>query len=142
MNSVTSGPYGAASPPAPHDIGTRADIGSLVRSFYQQVLSDPLIGPVFEAAGVDWPEHLEVMTDFWESALLAPGAYRRNALAPHRALHARHPLRPEYFDRWLLLWESTVRRTYSGQVADRAVTKAGFVARALTHNTIGATRPA
>ena len=127
--------------PAPDDIRTREDITSLVRAFYGRVVADPLIGPLFtRTVSVDWPGHFRVMTDFWESSLLTPGVYRRNALRPHRALHANDPLRQEHFDRWLLLWATTVGRMHTGPVADRAVAKAHTVAQALARNTIGTTR--
>ncbi|WP_320780538.1 group III truncated hemoglobin [Streptomyces sp. CRN 30] len=123
---------------APGDIRDRRDVETLVDSFYRRVLADPLIGPLFtEVARVDWPAHLRIMADFWESSLLTPGVYRRNALRAHRDLHAEHPLRHEHFDRWLELWTATVRRTYVGPVADRAVTRARTVAGALAQNTIG-----
>ncbi|MET9112361.1 group III truncated hemoglobin [Streptomyces zhihengii] len=127
--------------PAHGDIRTREDIAFVVRAFYERVVSDPLIGPLFtRTVSVDWPAHLRVMTDFWESSLLTPGVYRRNALRPHRALHAGDPLREEHFDRWLLLWTTTVGQMHSGPVADRAVAKAHAVAQALARNTIGTTR--
>ncbi|MFI0507756.1 group III truncated hemoglobin [Streptomyces albogriseolus] len=126
---------------APDDIRTREDIDSLVRAFYARVVADPLIGPLFtEAVDIDWPGHLRIMTDFWESSLLTPGVYRRNALRPHRVLHAVSPLRQEHFDRWLSLWTTTVGQMYAGPVADRAVTKAHTVAQALAHNTMGTPR--
>ncbi|MEU2282517.1 group III truncated hemoglobin [Streptomyces sp. NPDC013178] len=137
--------HGQGRPPAPEslpDIGCRADIEALVEAFYADVIADDLIGPLFvEVARVDMTAHLPVMADFWESALLSPGVYRRNALRAHRELHARSPLRAEHFDRWLALWTATVRRRHRGPVADRAVGKAHAVAGALLHNTAGGGRP-
>lgn len=131
---------GPAAASDPGDIRVREDIDALVRAFYGQVVADPLIGPLFtRVVDIDWPGHLRIMTDFWESSLLTPGVYRRNALRPHRALHAVSPFRQEHFDRWLSLWTSTVGRMYDGPVADRAVTKARTVAQALARNTMGTT---
>ncbi|MEH0639212.1 group III truncated hemoglobin [Streptomyces bottropensis] len=124
------------------DIAGREDVERLVRAFYDVVLDDPLIGRLFtEVARIDMATHLPVMADFWESALLTPGVYRRNALRAHRDLHARSPLRAEHFDRWLDLWTVAVRGRHAGPVADRAVTKARAVAGALLHNTAGDGRP-
>ena len=124
------------------DINDREDVERLVRAFYDVVLDDPLIGRLFtEVARIDMATHLPVMADFWESALLTPGVYRRNALRAHRDLHAGSPLRAEYFDRWLELWTVTVRGRHAGPVADRAVTRARTVAEALLHNTAGDGRP-
>ncbi|MFE7766331.1 group III truncated hemoglobin [Streptomyces sp. NPDC057438] len=124
------------------DIRDREDVERLVRAFYDQVLGDPLIGRRFtEVARIDLATHLPVMADFWESVLLTPGVYRRNALRAHRDLHTRSPLRAEHFDRWLELWTVTVRARHAGPVADRAVARAQVVARALLHHTAGDGRP-
>ncbi|QYX83500.1 group III truncated hemoglobin [Streptomyces akebiae] len=124
------------------DIRDRQDVERLVGAFYDEVLDDPLIGRLFtEVARVDMATHLPVMADFWESALLSPGVYRRNALRAHRALHAESPLRAEHFDRWLELWSAVVRRRHAGPVSERAIVKAHAVARALLHNTAGDGRP-
>ncbi|WP_308010790.1 group III truncated hemoglobin [Streptomyces sp. AC495_CC817] len=125
------------------DIRDRQDVERLVGAFYDDVLGDPLIGRFFtEVARVDMAAHLPMMADFWESALLSPGVYRRNALRAHRALHAESPLRAEHFDRWLELWSAVVRRRHAGPVSERAVAKAHAVARALLHNTTGEGRAA
>src|SRR5690606_25995200 len=50
----------------PADI-TDERIALLVDRFYARVRRDPWIGPVFEAAVEDWPEHLALLTDFWSS---------------------------------------------------------------------------
>lgn len=136
-------PAAPVPPPAIRDIRDRQDVEDLVEAFYDEVLHDPLIGRLFtEVAQVDLGSHLPVMADFWESVLLTPGVYRRNALRAHRDLHAESPLRAEYFERWLELWTATVRRRYAGPVSDRAVIKAHAVARALLRNTVGGGEPA
>ncbi|MFG3658568.1 group III truncated hemoglobin [Streptomyces sp. NPDC047706] len=120
------------------DIRDRADVEGLVAAFYGEVLEDRLIGPLFtEVARIDVAHHLTLMADFWESALLTPGVYRGNALRAHRELHAASPLRADHFERWLHLWTAAVHRRYEGPVAERAVTKAHAIARALLHNTAG-----
>jgi hemoglobin len=82
------------------DIRSRQDIENLVEIFYDQVVRDSVIGPHFtEVARIDMAAHLPIMADFWESNLLMPGVYRRNALQAHRDLHAKSPVTPEHFDR-------------------------------------------
>jgi hemoglobin len=118
------------------DIRSRQDIEYLVEAFYDQVVRDSVIGPHFtEVARIDMTAHLPIMADFWESNLLRPGVYRRNALQAHRDLHAKRPVSPEHFDRWLGLWTSTVHQHYSGPTADRAIVKAHAIAHALYRNT-------
>jgi hemoglobin len=103
------------------DITTRADLDALLRRFYRAAFADPPIGPFFtEVAGVDLEAHLPAVTDFWESALLRSGTYRRNAFAPHRALDRVRPLTAEHFGRWVQLWHASVDGRHTGPVADRA----------------------
>ena len=45
-------------------------LGQLVQRFYARVRQDPLIGPVFNDAISDWPEHLQKLQAFWSSVML------------------------------------------------------------------------
>ena len=47
------------------DVQTRDDVERLVRSFYRDAAMDDLLGPIFAAAGVDWPSHINRLTDLW-----------------------------------------------------------------------------
>jgi hemoglobin len=82
---------------------TEQHLATLVDRFYEHVRSDPELGPVFNAAIDDWPEHKRMLTAFWSSVALGTRAYRGNPMAAHRP----HPIRLEHFDRWLSLWRST-----------------------------------
>ncbi|MFN0015851.1 MAG: group III truncated hemoglobin [Saprospiraceae bacterium] len=100
------------------DITHRADIERLINVFYEKVQADTLLGPVFnDVANVDWPRHLPVMYNFWEFLLLGGTQYQGNPIQKHVDLHALHPLKAEHFDRWLLLFQSTVDELYVGPVA-------------------------
>ena len=114
------------------DIDGEQDVEDLVVAFYGRAFADPLLGPVFlDVAQMDLPAHLPVVRDFWTTVLFRAGTYRRNALAPHRALHARVPLTDEHFGRWLALWRATVTERHAGPVADRAVQSAERIAGSL-----------
>ncbi|PRA97721.1 group III truncated hemoglobin [Microbacterium sp. MYb64] len=103
------------------DIRDRDDILVLVRTFYETAFQDPLIGRIFtDVARMDLDHHLPIMGDFWESVLFQAGGYHRNALALHSAVNAKHPLTAEHFDRWMLLWNTTVDDLHEGPVADAA----------------------
>lgn len=120
------------------DIRDRDDILVLVRTFYETAFRDPLIGPIFtEVAHMDLDHHLPIMGDFWESVLFQAGGYQRNALALHSALNTKHPLTAEHFDRWLLLWTTTVNRLYDGPVADLAKEQAGRIALSMQRHLRG-----
>ncbi len=111
------------------DLQDRADVEALVSAFYHRAFADPLIGPIFtDVAHMDLDAHIPVICDFWETVLFRAGLYRRNALALHVALHRRHPLEQQHFDRWLELWVATVDENYAGAVAERAKLQAGRIA--------------
>ena len=93
----------------PHDDAegiTRKLIRDVIVDFYQRARRDGLLGPVFEAHVHDWEAHLERMNGFWSSALLRTGEYSGKPVEQHRAIS---DLNPEHFDRWVELFEATVR---------------------------------
>lgn len=114
------------------DITTRADLDVLLRRFYTAAFADPLIGPFFtEIAGTDLDVHMPRITDFWERALFRTAEYRRNAFAPHAALHAARPLTAEHFGRWVQLWHATIDGLHRGPNADRAKAQGERIAVAM-----------
>ncbi|MEN3976830.1 DUF1971 domain-containing protein [Emcibacter sp. SYSU 3D8] len=84
---------------------TTRQLGELVDRFYARVRADELIGPVFNNAVGNWPDHLEKLTRFWSSVMLRSGTYSGNPAAEH-IKHA-GTITPEMFDRWLALWTQT-----------------------------------
>ncbi len=117
--------------PERHDLATRNDVTSLVRAFYRAAAMDDVLGPVFTAARVDWPEHIEIVTDFWMDQLFGGPVRRRNPLRAHEAVHQRTPLLERHFERWLELFTETLDEHFEGPVADLAKTRALKMARAL-----------
>lgn len=104
-----------------HDIAFREDIERLINEFYERVKADPVIGYIFnDIARVDWPKHLPVMYDFWEFLLLDGRRYQGNPIQKHLDLHTQHALRAEHFERWLLLFQTTVDDLFAGPKADDA----------------------
>ncbi|MEV4420604.1 group III truncated hemoglobin [Patulibacter sp. NPDC049589] len=103
------------------DIEDRADCERLVRAFYGRALQDPIIGWIFtDVAELDLEEHVPKIASFWETVLLGAKTYTGGAFHPHAALHARVPLRPGHFQRWIALWRTTVDALFAGERADEA----------------------
>ncbi len=120
------------------DLANRDDVERLVVTFYETAFRDPLIGPIFtDVAHMDLAAHLPIMGDFWETVLFRTGAYRRNALQVHVALHARHPLTGEHFARWLELWDGTVDALFAGPIAERAKLQAARIAGSMERRLAG-----
>ena len=78
---------------------------TLVETFYAKVREDPLIGPVFDRAIDDWPEHLEKLQSFWSSVMLTSGRYKGRPLPAHVKHSA--SIDRNSFTRWLALWRET-----------------------------------
>ncbi len=83
-----------------------AFISRLVDEFYGRVRRHERLGPIFDAAVDDWPEHLAKLKSFWASVALNAGTY---AGRPMQA-HLRQPaIEPAHFTDWLVLFEDTLR---------------------------------
>lgn len=110
---------GAPAPPDLPAIFTTEDlrrvfspeaIETLVHTFYLQVRTDPMLGPVFEKRIEDWGPHLERMVAFWRSVLRAEALYKPSPKGTPPDMHeAIEELRRDHFDRWLWLWGDTAR---------------------------------
>jgi hemoglobin len=113
------------------DIADRADCERLVRAFYGRALTDPMIGWIFvDVAKLDLEAHVPDITSFWETILLGARSYSGGAFRPHAALHAKTPLRAGHFERWLVLWRTTVDELFAGERAELAKAHAARVAHA------------
>ncbi len=85
---------------------TEPMIIDLVHGFYERVLADEQLGPIFrERLGHRWDEHLATMVDFWSSVALSTGRYGGKPHLAHQSLG----LAPEHFQRWLTLFEQTAQ---------------------------------
>jgi hemoglobin len=121
--SISRAPGRASAPPAPRSYALRlserpalpdADaegiteelVRDVVVEFYRRARRDERLGPVFEAHVHEWDAHLARMTDFWSAALLRTGRYSGRPVEQHRSIAG---IASGHFDRWLALFEQTVR---------------------------------
>jgi hemoglobin len=102
----------------------------LVHAFYDRVRRDPLIGPVFNQAVEDWPEHLDRLQAFWSSVMLGSGRYKGRPLPAH----VRHSdsISSESFERWLALWKTVTEERFSPGAAAALQEKAGRIGESLS----------
>ena len=115
--------------PWPDDTLTEEQLSGLVHRFYARIREDAVLGPVFNGAIEDWPDHLEKLTAFWSSVMLTSGRYKGNPMAAH--LKQREAIRPTMFERWLQLWGETARETLTEPVAAGVIAKAERIAESL-----------
>jgi len=99
-------------------------IARLVATFYGRAREDDLIGPIFNAAVKDWDHHIAQISDFWSSMMMKTSRYNGRPMRPHLVL----PLKPEHFDRWLALFETTAREIFEGDVAEAFIIRARRIA--------------
>jgi len=111
---------------------TEETIRILIKNFYEKVLSDKQLKPVFiEAIGEDnhaWEPHLETMYDFWSSIMLNSGRYKGNPLQKHRLLP---PFDSALFNRWLELFAETAREIHTEEIAISYIEKSNRIAESL-----------
>jgi hemoglobin len=114
-----------------------ADIRRFVLQFYAAVRKDPELGPIFDSRIADrWDAHLGRMVDFWSSVLLASGRYSGNPLATHAAIPG---LEPRHYDRWLDLFEDTLREVLDERHAVDVLARARrmrVVLESATHSSV------
>ena len=111
------------------DIENRADIEKLIVSFYEKVKLDTTIGFIFnEVVAMDWPHHIPVIVDFWETILLDNPVYKKNAMEVHYDLNKKIPLQKEHFASWVHLFTTTVDDLFEGKIAALAKTRAKSIA--------------
>jgi hemoglobin len=106
-----------------------AGLERLVALFYTRVREDAALGPIFNDAVGDWPEHLEKLAAFWSSVMLTTGRYKGNPMTAH--LKHRDRITPELFDRWLGIWKRTTDEIMSPEAAAALQAKAGRIAESL-----------
>ena len=107
------------------EIENRSDVETLVNKFYAKVLKDDLIGFFFkDVVHLNWDQHMPTMHDFWESTLFGLAKYRGNPMLKHIELNRKSAMKAKHFDRWLSLWEETVKENFHGDIAEDAINKA------------------
>lgn len=111
------------------DLDSKANIAVFLQCFYDKLLNDPLLAPIFlDVAGIDIRIHLGHIQAYWEKLLLGADDYQRHTMNIHRALHDKRTLTEAEFDRWLNFYTTTVNENFSGAQAEKAKRIAGHIA--------------
>ncbi len=108
---------------------TEPEIRRLVALFYARIRQDPELGPIFNRAIHDWPDHLAKLTDFWSAMMLGTGRYQGNPMQAHARQRAH--LSPALFNRWLALWRETSAEILSPAAAAAVQERAARMASSL-----------
>jgi len=105
-----------------HDLKTREDVHFLVSKFYQNVRDDEEIGYFFNNRITNWEEHINKLTDFWESNLFFISTYTGNPKKAHIDVDEanNHTIENRHFGIWLNHWFKTIDTYFEGDMAERA----------------------
>lgn len=103
----------------------------LVREFYRDAAVDELLGPVFDAAEVDWAAHIPRVTAFWNWQLLGGRRYDGRPLRAHERVNRLVPFTEAHYERWLELFCATLHAGWEGPVAATAERRARRMARSM-----------
>ncbi|MDG1711913.1 MAG: group III truncated hemoglobin [Flavobacteriaceae bacterium] len=87
------------------------DANILMIQFYEKIRSDELLGPIFNTVIKNWPEHLEHLTDFWETQLFFVGMFKGNPLKKHVEVDSQ----TNHFGVWLNYWFETFDFLFEGE---------------------------
>ncbi|QSB45511.1 group III truncated hemoglobin [Altererythrobacter sp. FM1] len=104
-------------------------LARLIDAFYARVRADEELGPIFNDAIHDWPEHLEKLAAFWSSVMLASGRYKGHPVPAH--IKHRDRITPALFERWLALWAETTDELMAPDAAAALQAKAARIAESL-----------
>ena len=105
-------------------INNREDISKLVHAFYSKIRKNEVLGPIFNyhISEDQWPEHLNKLTDFWETNLFGIAKFKGSPSAKHINVdkHLNHTIDQTHFGVWLQLWFETIDQLFEGELATKA----------------------
>ncbi len=108
------------------EIESREDVSLLVNTFYSKVRKDELLGSIFNRIITDWPTHLELLTDFWETNLFFKRKYFGNPMHTHievdKKVHG--TINELHFGTWINMWHETIDELFEGETANIAKNRA------------------
>ena len=114
-----------------NEIGvTEEFIGLVVDSFYEKVVLDPDIGPIFTGRMNDrWHDHLTKMKQFWSSVALTTGTYSGKPYQVHVDMPE---IKTSQFPLWLGLFEETLNElSPTPEAKEHMLSRAKRIARSL-----------
>ena len=105
----------------------------MVTAFYEKIRQGEILGSIFNETikeEKEWDKHLKTLTNFWYTNLFGIRAYKGNPTQKHIEVdhNFSNSLSSKHFERWLYLWEETLKNLFSRTRAEKAY----FVAEKIT----------
>ena len=110
----------------------RGNIEKMVRSFYERIVEDDVVGPYFtKALGEDlkndkWYDHHRTLDKFWLMMMTGEKGYAGDPFLPHVFIGK---LYPETFDRWLELFDEVVNQHFTPEISQKFYKKAEILSK-------------
>ena len=101
------------------EIKNREDVRLLVHTFYGKIRKHAILGPIFNHIITDWEDHLELLTDFWETQLFLQRKYVGNPITAHQEVDRKmqKSITSEHFGLWLNEWFAAIDELFFGETA-------------------------
>ena len=116
------------------DIQTRDDMLNIMTAFYEQLMTDPIIGFFFtDVAQLDLAEHVPKVAQFWAFQVLGEKGYRGDVFNAHLQLHNKSAMNTDHFHRWLFILHNSIDHLYAGSNADLMKWKAAAIAKKMSY---------
>ena len=118
------------------DIETNDDLYLIMKTFYDYLLNDNDMRPIFiDVAKIDLEPHLQELVLFWENILFRPNGYRKPVMQLHLDIHKKYPFREIHFEKWLNFLNKAVTGNFEGQKATELLQRANHIALVMKHKT-------
>jgi len=113
------------------DLDTPQNIDSFVASFYEKLLKDDIMAPIFLSdANIDVSAHLPTISLYWQKMLWGDRQYDTNMMKKHRAVNVKKRFKTMHYQRWIGYFEQTAKESFAGEYTEKALR----IANAVIHN--------
>ncbi|MBV1921743.1 MAG: group III truncated hemoglobin [Pseudomonadales bacterium] len=113
------------------DLDTPQNIDFFVASFYEKLLKDDIMAPIFlRDANIDVSAHLPIISLYWQKMLWGDRQYDTNMMKKHRAVNVKKRFKTIHYQRWIGYFEQTAKESFAGRYTEKALR----IANAVIHN--------
>ena len=102
------------------DLDTPRNIDSFVASFYEKLLKDDIMAPIFlRDANIDVSAHLPTISLYWQKMLWGDRQYDTNMMKKHRAINVKKRFKTIHYQRWIGYFEQTAKEYFEGDYTEK-----------------------